>query len=129
MLKHEFVHSCFPALERPMPIRPQYKWFYPIDWPQLSAMIRFERAKGRCERCGRPHGHEILHLGDGRWWDEDERTWRNGRGRALPRLAQPWSGKVRLARNRLWGRKGGGCAMKNTLALSAAAITLITAPV
>src|SRR5208282_5034320 len=24
---------------------------------------------------------------DGRWWDEDERTWRNGRGRALRRFA------------------------------------------
>ena len=47
-------------------------------------MIRFERAKGRCERCGRPHGRQIQHLGDG--WDEDERTWRNGRGRALARL-------------------------------------------
>jgi hypothetical protein len=70
------------------PIRPQYKWFYPIDWPQLSAMIRFERAKGRCQRCGRPHGREIQHLGDGRWWYEDERTWRNGRGRALSRLAR-----------------------------------------
>jgi hypothetical protein len=68
-----------------MPIRPQYKWFYPIDWPQLSAMIRFERAKGRCQRCGRPHGHEVLHLGDGRWWDEDEGAWRNGRGRRLVR--------------------------------------------
>jgi len=71
-----------------MPIRPQYKWFYAIDWPQLSAMIRFERAKGRCERCGRPHGREVQHLADGRWWDEDERTWRNGRGRALRRLAR-----------------------------------------
>jgi len=42
-----------------MPIRPQYRWLYPIDWPQLSAMIRFERAKGRCEcrgECGAtPH--------------------------------------------------------------------------
>ena len=57
-----------------MPIHPQSKWFYPIDWPQLSAVIRFERAKGRCERCSRPHGREIRHLGDGRWWDEDERT-------------------------------------------------------
>ena len=46
-----------------MPIRPQYKWFYPIDWPQLSAVIRFERAKGRCQRCGRPHGREVQHLG------------------------------------------------------------------
>ena len=69
-----------------MPIHPRYKWLYPIDWPQLSAMIRFERAKGRCEKCGRPHGREIRHLGDGRWWDEEENTWRNGRGRALPRL-------------------------------------------
>jgi len=69
-----------------MPIYPRYKWLYPIDWPQLSAMIRFERAKGRCEGCGRPHGREIRHLGDGRWWDEDDQSWRNGRGRALPRL-------------------------------------------
>ncbi len=72
-----------------MPIQPRYRWLYPIDWPQLSALIRFERAKGRCEFCGRPHGREIRHLGDGRWWDEENRTWRNGRGRALSRLALP----------------------------------------
>jgi hypothetical protein len=29
-----------------MPIRPQYKWFYPIDWPQLSAVIRFQASQG-----------------------------------------------------------------------------------
>jgi len=34
-------------LKSSMPIRPEYKWFYPIDWPQLSAVIRFERAKGQ----------------------------------------------------------------------------------
>jgi hypothetical protein len=72
-----------------MPIQLRYRWLYPIDWPQLSALIRFERAKGRCEFCGRPHGREIRHLGDGRWWDEENRTWRNGRGRALSRLALP----------------------------------------
>ena len=72
-------------LKSSMPIRPEYKWFYPIDWPQLSAVIRFERAKGRCERCGRPHGRKVQHLGDGRWWDEDERTWRNACGRRLAR--------------------------------------------
>ena len=22
-----------------MPIRPEYRWLYPIDWPQLSALI------------------------------------------------------------------------------------------
>jgi hypothetical protein len=69
-----------------MPIRPQLKWFYPVDWPQLSNVIRFERAKGRCETCGRPHGRQVRHMGDGRWWDEDHLTWRDGRGRALPRM-------------------------------------------
>ena len=61
--------------------------FSSTAWPQLSAMIRFERAKGRCECCRRPHGFNVWHLGDGRWWDEEAKTWRNGRGRSLPRLA------------------------------------------
>ena len=29
----------------------------------------------------------VQHLGDGRWWDEEDQIWRNGRGRSLPRLA------------------------------------------
>lgn len=69
-----------------MPIRPELRGFYPIDWKQLSAVIRFERAKGRCETCGRPHGRQIQHLGDGRWWDEERNAWRDGRGRPLPRF-------------------------------------------
>ena len=69
-----------------MPIRSEVRWLYPLDWPQLSAVIRFERAKGRCETCGRPHGQIIRHLGDGRWWDEALQSWRNPRGRPLPRL-------------------------------------------
>jgi hypothetical protein len=69
-----------------MPIRPHLKWLYPIDWPQLSAVIRFTRAKGRCEACGRPHGRRVTHLGDGRWWDADAQTWRTGQGRPLPRF-------------------------------------------
>jgi hypothetical protein len=72
-----------------MPIRREYRWFYPIDWPQLSAAIRFGRANGRCEHCRRPHGRLIFHLGDGRWWDDEAATWRNGRGRALSLLTQP----------------------------------------
>jgi len=28
-----------------MPIRREHRFFYPIDWPQLSAVIRFRRAK------------------------------------------------------------------------------------
>jgi hypothetical protein len=71
-----------------MPIRRQYRWLYPIDWPQLSAAIRFGRAKGRCEQCRRPHGRLVFHLGDGRWWDDEAGTWRNGQGRALLRFTQ-----------------------------------------
>jgi hypothetical protein len=66
-----------------MPIRPQFRWLYPIDWRELSSVIRFERAQSRCERCRRPHGQVIQHRGDGRWWDEADGTWRNGRGHKL----------------------------------------------
>ncbi len=69
-----------------MPIRRQHRWLYPIDWPQISASIRFGRAKGRCEHCGRPHGQVVVHLGDGRWWDDEAATWRNGQGRAISGL-------------------------------------------
>ena len=66
-----------------MPIRAHLRFFYPIDWPQLSAVIRFDRAKGRCEGCGRPHGKTVRHLGDGRWYDEERAGWRNGQGRPV----------------------------------------------
>src|SRR5215207_9917967 len=55
-----------------MPINARYRWFYPIEWPQLSAVIRFRRAQGKCEGCGRPHGRRVCHLGDGRWWESRE---------------------------------------------------------
>ncbi len=29
-----------------MPIRRHHRWLYPIDWRELSASIRFRRAKG-----------------------------------------------------------------------------------
>ncbi len=50
-----------------MPIAPETRWLYPIDWRELSHLIRFGRAMGCCERCGRPHGVEVTHLGDGTW--------------------------------------------------------------
>lgn len=64
-----------------MPIRPEHRWLYPIDWPQLSFIVRFVRARGRCQRCGRPHLKYVRHLGDGCWWDEESASWRNGNGR------------------------------------------------
>lgn len=66
-----------------MPIRPENRFFYPIDWKELSHVIRFGRAKGCCEGCGRPHGQLVAHLGDGRWWDVQANVWRNGKGRKL----------------------------------------------
>lgn len=57
---------------RPSPslsIRHEHRLFYPVDWLQLSALVRFRRAGGRCEGCERPHGYEVYHLGDGYWWD------------------------------------------------------------
>lgn len=66
-----------------MPIRREHRFFYPIDWAQLSIAIRFGRANGRCEACGRPHGRMVYHLGDGRWWDAETASWRDGRGRRI----------------------------------------------
>lgn len=42
-----------------MPIRPEHRGLYPFDWPQLSASVRFRRAKGKCERCGIAHGTQV----------------------------------------------------------------------
>jgi hypothetical protein len=66
------------------PIRAELRWFYPIDWRLISRRIRFERARGRCEACGRPHGTLVVQLGDGRWYDEAARTWRDDKGRPAP---------------------------------------------
>ena len=68
----------------PMPIKPELRWFYPIDWPQISRWVRFVRANGHCQVCGRPHGAVVRHLGDGRWWDEQRQIWRDGGGRGVP---------------------------------------------
>lgn len=72
-----------------MPIAHEHRWLYPIDWRELSALIRFGRAGGQCEHCRRPHGRDVLHLGDGRWWDEAGTCWRDGRGRRVRRLPAP----------------------------------------
>jgi hypothetical protein len=64
-----------------MPIKPEMRRFYPSDWPQISRRVRFERALGICQGCGRPHGVTVRCLPDGRWFDATRYTWRNGRGR------------------------------------------------
>jgi hypothetical protein len=64
-----------------MPIRPDLRGLYPAHWRELSQRVRFERAGGVCQTCGRPHGTTIRALADGRWYDPERRTWRDGRGR------------------------------------------------
>jgi hypothetical protein len=64
-----------------MPIRPEFRVLYPPNWPALSRRVRFERAGGRCQGCGRPHLAQVRCLPDGRWFDQAARTWRDRRGR------------------------------------------------
>lgn len=72
-----------------MPIRPSQRWFYPIDWRELSQVIRFDRAGGRCERCSRPHRQPVIVGPDGMWWDEGRQGWRDHRGRRSRELPSP----------------------------------------
>jgi hypothetical protein len=64
-----------------MPIRPDLRARYPRNWSEISRRVRFERAGGRCEGCGRPHLARIRCLADGRWLDPQSGSWRGGRGR------------------------------------------------
>jgi hypothetical protein len=65
-----------------VPIRPEFRAFYPPNWQALSRGVRFERAGGRCQRCARPHLTQVRCLPDGRWFDDAARTWRDRRGRS-----------------------------------------------
>ena len=69
-----------------MPFRRKHRFFYPIDWPQLSATIRFQRAGGACEGCGRPHGRTVHCLADERWWDAACGAWRDWQGHTVSTL-------------------------------------------
>lgn len=71
-----------------MPIRPEHVFLYPIDWKHISHFVRFVRAKGCCEHCGRRHNERVFHLGDGRWWDAQRLYWRSGQGRRVRRPAE-----------------------------------------
>ena len=64
-----------------MPIRRELRTLYPPNWRELSARVRFERARGRCQACGRPHLVKLRCLPDGRWFDDAGKIWRDRRGR------------------------------------------------
>jgi hypothetical protein len=85
-----------------MPIRREFRALYPAHWSELSRRVRFERAGGTCERCGRPHGMELRCLPDGRWFDPRLRTWRNRHGRLarwpdLEEMTRQYTTRVILA--------------------------------
>jgi hypothetical protein len=78
-----------------MPIRPEMRGFYVREWREISRKVRFERGGGVCQSCRRPHGATIRCLPDGRWFDAERGTWRNGRGRTAR-----WPDLIELARIR-----------------------------
>ena len=45
-----------------MPIRRELRCLYPPAWAEISSRIRFGRAGGLCETCGRPHGFDGVFL-------------------------------------------------------------------
>lgn len=86
-----------------MPIRPELAPLYPPDWPQISQRIRFERAGGRCEGCGRPHGRLVFCLPDGRWLDpaatrtdDMERSASVGAAQSLAEGPAAWTDRLGL---------------------------------
>lgn len=92
-----------------MPIKPELRGYYPLDWPELSHSIRFRRAKGRCDHCQRPHGKLICVFNDGRWYDPEAVCWRDGKGRRLrTNLSDPEALPVELGHS--WTKVAIACA-------------------
>jgi hypothetical protein len=55
-----------------MPIN--YKEYHP-KWSLISRLIRFKRAKNRCEKCGVANGLVIKRIGLGVWRDPNKGEW------------------------------------------------------
>ncbi|MCP5449807.1 MAG: hypothetical protein H6972_04460 [Gammaproteobacteria bacterium] len=54
-----------------MPINPELRPLYPPNWRELANWIKFERAGGHCEWCGREHGTTVLVIASGGWLDPE----------------------------------------------------------
>ncbi|MCZ7605126.1 MAG: hypothetical protein M5U25_03465 [Planctomycetota bacterium] len=61
---------------------------YPKNWARISRRIRFERASGRCEWCGKPHGEAVL-VGANNCWAGADGRWFNRHGKKIPG-PEPW---------------------------------------
>lgn len=49
---------------------------YPENWKDISAFIRYDRAKNRCETCGAPNGHYIVRPQNDTRWKLAHKTWK-----------------------------------------------------
>jgi len=58
-----------------MPIKPENKKRYPADWKAISADIRVNRAKNRCEVCGIKNHIVIQRLRYGKWRQISGQEW------------------------------------------------------
>ena len=91
--------NAWPAGEALMPIRPEYRWFYPIDWPQLSAAIRLVVRRADASIAVARTAAWSFTSGMVVGGTTEAATWRNGRGRALSlpthRLSREMTGSSR----------------------------------
>lgn len=81
-----------------MPIRPEMKDRYPAEWPMIRMAI-LERAKHKCEQCGKPNRKRVHTMPDGRWVEVYELNpdpdaiaafpWRDSSGRECPTPPAP----------------------------------------
>ena len=94
-----------------MPIRRELRDLYPAHWRELSRRVRFERAHGMCQGCGRPHGATVRCLPDGRWYDSAAkhvaRPARPHRPLARPRADGAATDDARRAGRRASGSRSG----------------------
>lgn len=68
-----------------MPIAPELRHFYRTpDWFAARSLC-MERAKGKCEWCGKPKGSNLQALDrTGRWFNKESGDWVWPRGFAIP---------------------------------------------
>lgn len=64
----------------------------------ISRHVRFDRAKGLCERCGRPHGLRLHFHADGRTYADADWLYPDGTPAPFPNLLE-WTA---ISTRRVW---------------------------
>ncbi len=75
------------VVKPPRPLSQLRQRGYPKDWARISKRVRFERAKGVCEQCGKRHG-EIVYQGPQGSWQRDGK-WIDASGKPIDQ-PPPW---------------------------------------